>query len=131
NPALLIEARKVNSGDKDNESDIERWEDESESERWEKESLLEKATLASSIEELKEEVRTLDRLIVMAESILDSGNETKLRELKKIMEQVGDEKVLIFSEAKDTVDYLINKLRSWGYSVNTIHGEMPMEERVK
>lgn len=131
NPALLIEARKVNSGDKDNESDIERWEDDSESERWEKESLLEKATLASSIEELKEEVRTLDRLIVMAESILDSGNETKLQELKKIMEQVGDEKVLIFSEAKDTVDYLINKLRSWGYSVNTIHGEMPMEERVK
>lgn len=131
NPSLLVEARKVSAPDRDDESDIERWEDDSELERWEKESLLEKATLAVSIEELKEEVRTLDKLIVMAEMVLDSGNETKLQELKKIMDKIGDEKVLIFSEAKDTVDYLIEKLSSWGYSVNTIHGEMPMEQRVE
>ena len=46
------------------------------------------------------------------------------------MDNLGDEKVLIFSEAKDTVDYLIEKVRSWGYSVNTIHGGMNMQERV-
>ena len=113
NPNLLIETR-ISFHDKDNESDLERWEDESELERWEKEYQLETSAFAANLEELKEEIKTLEKLIVMSESILDSGNETKLQELKIIMEKVGDEKVLIFSEAKDTVDYLIDKMRILG-----------------
>lgn len=131
NPNLLLEAKKLVPLDQDDESELDRWEDESELDRWEKEYQMERATLAASIEELKDEVKILDQLIVMSETILDSGNETKLRELKTIMDKVGEEKVLIFSEAKDTVDYLIDKISSWGYSVNYIHGEMAMDQRVE
>lgn len=131
NPNLLTETKKINSVDQDIESDLERWEDESELERWEKELQAETATLSVNLEELHAEIETLNKLIIMAKSVLDSGYETKLQELKKIMETVGEEKILIFSEAKDTVDYLIDKMRSWGYSVNYIHGEMPMDQRVE
>lgn len=131
NPSLLVESKKIDAIDRDIESDLELWEDETEIYRWEKESQAETSTISANLEELKEEIKTLKLLINMAESILDSGNETKLSELKTIMETIGDEKVLIFSEAKDTVDYLIDKMRSWGYSVNYIHGEMSMEQRVE
>jgi len=131
NPSLLNEAKKIDAKDQDLDSDLELWEDESETERWEKELQVETSTLSVNLDELKEEIKTLERLIIRAKSIFDSGNETKVSELKTIMEKIGDDKVLIFSEAKDTVDYLINKLRSWGYSVNYIHGEMSMEQRVE
>ena len=131
NPNLLNEVKIINSRDMDIESDLERWEDESEIDRWEKESKVENSTISVNLEELKDEIRILTKLIIMAESILDSGNETKLQELRKIMDKIGDEKVLIFSEAKDTVDYLVDKMRSWGYSVNYIHGEMNMDQRVE
>ena len=74
--------RSLSRLDQDDESELDRWEDESELDRWEKEYQMESATLAASIEELKGEVKILDKLIVMSETILDSGNETKLRELK-------------------------------------------------
>ncbi|MFQ6105090.1 MAG: protein NO VEIN domain-containing protein, partial [Candidatus Glassbacteria bacterium] len=38
---------------------------------------------------------------------------------------------LIFTESRDTLDYLVRKIRSWGYATNTIHGDMRLEERVK
>jgi hypothetical protein len=39
-------------------------------------------------------------------------------------------KILIFTESKDTLDYLERRIKSWGYSVNVIHGAMTLEERV-
>ncbi|SCM57150.1 putative ATP-dependent helicase YqhH [Methanothermobacter wolfeii] len=97
---------------------------------WEIERILEGSTLADSIPELKAEVRTLEGLIDDAERLLESGTETKLRELQRILEEIGDEKILIFSESKDTVDYLLERIESWGYSACTIHGEMSMDERI-
>ncbi|BAM69722.1 putative helicase [Methanothermobacter sp. CaT2] len=97
---------------------------------WEIESSLEGSTLADSIPELKAEVSTLEGLIEDAERLLKSGSETKLMELQKILEEIGHEKILIFSESKDTVDYLLEKIESWGYSVCTIHGGMSMDERI-
>ena len=39
-------------------------------------------------------------------------------------------KILIFTEARDTLSYLEKRIREWGYSVCTIHGGMRLEERV-
>lgn len=122
NPELLKEIKNGGNGEK---------EDASEEERWKQELKWETSTYSDSIDELKAEIKTLDKLINMAEAILDDGNETKLLELKKIMKIVGDEKLLIFTESKDTLDYILNKLDSWGYSANTIHGEMKMDQRVE
>ncbi len=43
----------------------------------------------------------------------------------------GNEKILIFTESKDTLDYLVKKIKSWGYKVNSIHGAMSIEDRIK
>src|SRR5439155_2471414 len=58
-----------------------------------------------------------------------------IREMKDTLNQLRTEqpgeKVLIFTESKDTLDYLDKRIRSWGFTVNTIHGNMKLEERVK
>ena len=110
--------------------DLSNKEDASEDDRWRQESEWETSTMANTIDALKDEIGTIESLINQAESILDCKNETKLSKLKEVMDSLGNEKILIFSEAKDTVDYLIKKISSWGYSVNTIHGGMNMAERV-
>jgi len=45
--------------------------------------------------------------------------------------RVPGAKVLIFTESRDTLDYLARNLADWGYSVCTIHGSMRLEERIK
>ncbi len=62
----------------------------------------------------------------------------KLSELKKAIEEgfrkirqmQGNEKILIFTESRDTLEYLVGKIKSWGYSANFIHGGMRLEERI-
>ncbi|MBC7109132.1 MAG: DUF3883 domain-containing protein [Methanomassiliicoccales archaeon] len=108
-----------------------KYEDEEERKRWEIEKKIESLTPSETREELETEIKTLKRLIEMAKEILESGRETKLEQLKKILDKIGDEKLLIFSESKDTVQYLQEKLEEWGYKTCTIHGEMSMEERIQ
>ena len=39
------------------------------------------------------------------------------------------QRLLMFTEYKDTLDYLVKKLREWGFSVGTIHGGMHIGDR--
>ncbi|OYT64297.1 helicase [Candidatus Bathyarchaeota archaeon ex4484_205] len=112
------------------EEDIEI-EDYSEGERWEIESKLESLSASETIEELKKEIMAIDQLIEEAEEILKREREVKLEKLRKILESIGDEKIIVFTESRDTLEYLVEKIKSWGYSVNYIHGGMRLEERVK
>lgn len=119
--------------------DFETLEDLEESERWEKEKEWESISFAKDSEELKQEIETLERLIEKAKEIINSESEVKLRELKKaigegfkkIKDMDGNPKVLIFTESKDTLEYLVNKINSWGYRVNFIHGGMSIDERIE
>ncbi|KAA0008703.1 MAG: DEAD/DEAH box helicase, partial [Thermoplasmata archaeon] len=119
--------------------DFEELEDLEESERWKKEEEWEGVTLAKDPEELRGEIETIDRLIEKAKEILKGEKEVKLRELRKaitegfrkIREMGGNSKILIFTESRDTLEYLVRKVRSWGYKVNFIHGGMSLEERIK
>ena len=119
--------------------DYEELEDIEENRRWEKEKEWESITLAKDPEELKREVETLEELIKRAENIIASEEEVKLRELKKaiergfkkIKEMQGNPRILIFTESKDTLEYLVKKVKSWGYKVNYIHGGMDIDERIR
>ncbi|MGC9109629.1 MAG: helicase-related protein [Caldimicrobium sp.] len=119
--------------------DYEELEDIEESERWKREEEWESITLARDKEELKQEIKTIEKLIEMAKNVIDKGEEVKLKELKKaieegfkkIKEMKGNPKILIFTESKDTLEYLVDKVRSWGYHANFIHGGMSMEERIR
>jgi len=115
--------------------DEEALEDSPELERWRKEDeLLEKLSSAETLDELKEEIDKLNELIQLAKEAEKKEVETKLTELKKVMDQEklgkNGEKLLIFSESRDTLEYLVEKIRSWGYSVNYIHGAMGIDKRI-
>ena len=117
---------------------IDEIEELEESKRWEEENKWETISTAENKEELRSEILTLEKLISQAKDIIDTEEEVKLKELKKAIEEGfkkikevgGNEKILIFTESKDTLDYLVNKIESWGYSVNFIHGGMNIEDRV-
>lgn len=120
-------------------SSLEEYEDAEEKERWEQEKIWETLTVAKNKEELDKEIKTLELLIEKAQDIVKKEAEVKLRELKKaieeglkkIKEMGGKEKILIFTESRDTMEYLVEKIKSWGYTVNFIHGGMDIEERIK
>ena len=118
--------------------DYESFEELEEEERWKREEEWETLTFAKNPEELKKEIKIIEDLIDKAKEIIKSECEVKLLELKKAIEEGfkkvremnGNSKILIFTESKDTLEYLVNKIRSWGYKVNYIHGAMKMEERI-
>jgi len=121
------------------EIDIEEYEDMAEEERMKKEEEWEQITLAKNMDELKKEIETLGKLINKAKEVLQSEEEVKIKELKKaieegfkkIKEMDGKPRILIFTEFKDTLEYLVEKIKSWGYKVNFIHGGMNMEKRIE
>ena len=110
-------------------------EDMSEGDRWREEEMWETLSTAGSLEELRAEIATLVRLIGRTERIIESGDETKLSQLRRMLGEMDadhrDDKILIFTESKDTLTYLEKKVERWGYTVNTIHGGMPLEERIR
>jgi len=114
---------------------FEEIDDLPEEERWEKEEVIETLSTAENREELKKEIRILEELIEMARDIIENEEEIKLRELKKTLMKLSnefpDQKLIIFTESKDTLEYLEKKIKQWGYTVTTIHGGMSLEERIK
>ncbi|MCX8051336.1 MAG: helicase-related protein [Chlorobi bacterium] len=116
--------------------DEDALEDAPEAERLAKEQeLLERLTAAETREELQAEIEKLDKLIALARQAERGEIETKLNELRAVIsderiQQTG-EKMLVFTESKDTLDYLAEKLRAWGYSVVTLHGGMNLDDRIR
>ena len=111
-------------------------EDEPEAERLRKEEeLLERLTAAETREELEVEIQKLNELVRLAHDAERQEIETKLTELRKVMEdkqiQQRQEKLLIFTESRETLDYLAEKLRAWGYTVVTLHGGMDLDSRIR
>ena len=104
----------------------------SEEERWEIEDRRERVTIARNIDEVEAEIEQLDELVEQAERVKAQGVESKLRKLREeILSELGDRKLLVFTEHKDTLYYLEEKLREWGYAVNTIHGGMGLDARIE
>ncbi len=118
------------------EYDEDYIEDLAENERWKKEEeMLEKLTSAETLEELKEEISKLEELVAIAKEVEKKEVETKLNELKGVMDaenlQKTETKLLIFTESKDTLEYLVEKLKKWGYSVTFIHGGLNLDQRIR
>ena len=91
------------------------------------------AVVAVTVEELREEIRVLDDLGGRARRLIESGRESKFDRLREVLDDPGraDEKWLIFSEHRDTVEYLVERLEALGYVglVASIHGRMSWEAR--
>jgi len=100
-----------------------------EAERERLEEMLEAVTLADNAEQVREEIKQLHDLARQAKAVEDSGAEAKLSRLKELLHNQGfyerpDQRLLIFTEFKDTLDYLVANLNAWGFRVGYIHGGM-------
>ena len=96
---------------------FEETEDMSEEERWKEEELWETLSVAENREELEIEITTLKELIKQAIVVINKEVEVKLIQLKDTMTDLGrrfpNRKILIFTESKDTLNYLEKK--NWEY----------------
>ena len=108
----------------------------------EEENVADQASAARTIQELEAEIRTLKHLEKIANEVRLSGEDRKWDELSKLLQDnecmfTADgqrEKLIIFTEHKDTLRYLTDKIRTlFGSddSVVTIHGGMLRDERRK
>lgn len=90
-------------------------------------------TTAKSLSEIKAEAGEVKSLYEMANTLYNQQQEEqKYKELKKLLTSQGvidGEKLVIFTEHKDTLLYLQERLMNNGYSVATIHGGMSVDER--
>ena len=114
--------------------DPEELEEMEEIERERLEAMLEAITLAGSADQVRQEIQELRRLAAQAEGVENAGVEAKLSQLKELLQKEGffdrpEQRLLLFTEFKDTLDYLVDRLKSWGFRVGCIHGGMKSGSR--
>ena len=90
-------------------------------------------TTSTSPKEIKAETQEVKELYLMADSLYSQHQEEqKYKELKSLLTSEGvinNEKLVIFTEHKDTLLYLQDRLSNNGYKVATIHGGLSVDER--
>lgn len=136
NPTLWNQRHKLEGYDVDDIEDYDELDDE---EREGLESILSDPrkfklfTTARSLREIEEEAAEVKQLFEMARDIHSRNQEEqKFKELRKLLDSqgvLGGEKLVIFTEHKDTLIYLEDKLRNTGFKVATIHGGKSVDER--
>jgi len=104
------------------------------------EKVVDQATAAATIAELEAEIAILERLEALAQKVRRSGTDRKWEELSKLLQRDTEmfdahghrHKLVIFTEHRDTLNYLADKIRSLlgrPEEVVTIHGGMGRDER--
>jgi len=122
-------------------SDIEDYEELDDNEREGLENIMADPkkfrlfTTSKSPSELREEKEQVSQLVNFAEHLYNSNQEeAKFSRLKDLLKEQGafdhkEEKLVIFTEHKDTLNYLADRLTNNGYQVVTIHGGKSVDER--
>jgi superfamily II DNA or RNA helicase len=98
------------------------------------ERMLEAVTLAGSADQVRAEIEELETLAEAAQAVEKQNAEAKLAKLRSLLQQEGffadpNKRLLIFTEFRDTLDYLVEKLEGMGFKVGTIHGGMQIGSR--
>ena len=105
------------------------------------------ATAAATADELEAEVRTLDRLVELADGVRNSGVDAKWTRLRDLLRaeqfgagsfdtagdgEVDARKLIVFSEHRDSLDYVSGRIAAElgrPEAVVTIHGGMRRQDR--
>jgi superfamily II DNA or RNA helicase len=95
---------------------------------------VEQVSLPSERQAIQQEIEALRALVQRARSLEEREMASKLIKLREVLTSqniFGDPntKLLIFTEFKETVDYLVATLRQWGLRVTQIHGGMRIGDR--
>ena len=106
------------------------------------EEVVDEATAARTTEELKAEIDELGRLERLAGAVHRSGEDRKWEELARLLDDTPEmldeagrlRKLIVFTEHRDTLEYLVGKLRrrlGRPGAVVSIHGGVRREDRRK
>ena len=109
--------------------DLEDLEEMDDADRERLERLLDAVTLAGNADEVRREIEELETLAKRAREVEDAANEAKLEKLNAILREEGffdnpGQRLLIFTEFRDTLNYLLDRLKDWGFNTGQIHGGM-------
>ncbi|HEU5401036.1 MAG TPA: helicase-related protein [Terriglobales bacterium] len=89
--------------------------------------------IAVSLPELQAERKQVERLVEMSKSLYETGEESKFEKLRELLRspKFRDEKVIVFTEHRDTMDFLVRRLEGLGFAgkIARIHGGMDYRER--
>ncbi len=115
--------------------DIAQYEDLTEEEKEQIDKRIFRQVLTDDPEEIENERDEVERLYQLAYS-LRHHKEAKFTQLLDVLDssdviRESDEKLLLFTEHKDTLDSLTKRLEEKGYTVATIHGGMDVDARKK
>ena len=90
-------------------------------------------TVAVNLSELEVERRQVEALLNKTRSLFDTGEESKFEKLREVLRdpQYLDEKLIVFTEHRDTAEFLVRRLEGLGFTgqVALIHGGLPYQER--
>ena len=128
---VSLERRRKNLGQKEDvhEEEVDDMDDMDDEEKEKAEEKAAGYTSAQTPEEIEAERKELDGLIGLAKHAANTKPDTKLQKLLEEIKGIGNDKLLIFSEYTDTLNYLQDKLS--GVSLCRIDGSMSMEDRAK
>ena len=132
--------RLLHGNDEDVPADIAEYEELDESQRDDVDRRIFRQVLSDDPAAVQRERDEVAGLLKLAEAKLAESRhdhpEAKFAELLRVLDSSDvirreDEKLVIFTEHKDTMDYLADRLTQMGYSVVTIHGGMDTDDRKK
>jgi SNF2 family DNA or RNA helicase len=109
-------------------------EDLDEDDKQKAESELGALTIAESDAQLEVEIETLRDLVSLAEGIpVDSKAQKIRRYIQQLLEEQPTEKVLLFTEYRDTLDYILDLVKDepWADEILVIHGGVDKEDRAR
>ncbi len=93
-------------------------------------------TAAVELGQLRREIAALKELAEQARRVREQANDSKLAALRSCLQRAqfaelkdGRGKLLIFTEHRDTLNYVRQHLERWGYTTCEIHGGMNPHER--
>ncbi|MBI5446671.1 MAG: DUF3883 domain-containing protein [Deltaproteobacteria bacterium] len=98
--------------------------------------LADEFTAAVELDQLRSEIAALEELYAHARRVRDHANDSKLAALRECLNRpelrdIEDARwrLLVFTEHKDTLNYLREHFERWGYSTCQIHGGMNPRDR--
>ena len=122
-PEAAVDLSRLDDIDELPEDEVARLEEE-----------VEEASLPSESQLIRQEIEALRVLVQQARALEERGISSKLEKLRQVLVEQNlfedpRTKLLIFTEFKETLDYLVAALSKWGFRITQIHGGMKVGDR--
>ena len=115
---------------------IDAEQDEDDLDDAERDVLIDEFSVAVELDQLRAEIAALKDIAEQARKVREAAADSKLKALKECLARAtfaelkdGRGKLLLFTEHRDTLNYVKEHLTRWGYTTCEIHGGMNPHER--